>query len=1252
MAGEGHRVEPGDNAVFDLQELLRRPRYSILPLADAWKRLTTGDNLFCALLKELDGGDLTEAVQWVHEWRREFEFIQGDKHSQWEIVRAMVVCARVASLRHTEATEAAALPELLHELDPNAVPNAWGSLGKSTGDADTWRSFRLECVANLRCTDPITTEWALGCVRSFLGRQRNNKRDQPVRSIEVCVVGVDPETRKGCLHTLVLELLERGSEKMQISHHPADVFATKTDKELQQSLSDAWFMACEGKNCAFDVRWRLYQGWTENANDRPLLAFLDTASQRSASGQAVRGLWHLLHDKIPDHRVIFLAQVDPSNHLRLNRVDGVPDKVTAILRNGSFDTIVVADPSRGKTNNQMQAEVVLRGASDGSKVRVINLGNDASLREVTAVRSQRVEVVLDFLDRLPRLGLGANVPFRPEQLSNDKLREFCLPVQVIDEKQYQDLANEEENRLRVSHPDDLTTAETLQRMGAQERVESKPFEEVLRKASSPHRILRGEPGEGKTTALWLHVAQRCADLARQLRDQQIDPVDPAFRIPLILPLRDVPEKTAKLRLLNLARDYVLRLCYGTPEAAPPTLRAWLSSKADRGQVELNLDALDELPSAPKHNSREWLRAELAHCTGLPILLTTRARADDQSLLASPQRYRLVGFTPGEVDEFCKRWFSHVPNGEKLLAELRGRLRLSPGPRHMVRLPLLLALLCLRKERYPGEPLPTTRAELLGLSVNALFERGDEKFRKINKNKARTGRNGIKQRILQAVAEQFYGEEGPIPLKKADLLETLVSELSKERPRLKKSGEEQALPGNADALLDEYLEDGVLVPVGSDSYRFILRSFHECLAASAYAEQANPPGGSCCCNRRRWEGAPSYAEQANPPGGSWRAVASVVREKALLDQWHNVIALLGEMLTDKEPLRKLLAGEEDDSGKIKVVGLIADPGIKLRVRASLGNILAEIGDSRPGVAPRSVEQLGQMQFCYVPRGPFWMGDGKGDDCPERLNKSLKYAYWIARYPVTVAQFKLFVEARGYETEEFWKEAIAAGYWMEGKGFKGKFEDEWRKEPATYGAPFDLPNHPVVGVSCYEALAYCRWLNQIARQWLQKGGEVRLQSEAEFEKAARGGLKILDPPLIKPMASRLVAPSAPELEDNGRPKRLYPWGDKDETDQFDPEKANGWESEVRATSAVGCCANGASPYGMVDAVGNVWCWTSSQYQKYPYDPNDGREDLGSEGRVLRGGSWYVNAWNCRASGRYLYDPSYRHDYFGLRVVVVAR
>jgi formylglycine-generating enzyme required for sulfatase activity len=142
-----------------------------------------------------------------------------------------------------------------------------------------------------------------------------------------------------------------------------------------------------------------------------------------------------------------------------------------------------------------------------------------------------------------------------------------------------------------------------------------------------------------------------------------------------------------------------------------------------------------------------------------------------------------------------------------------------------------------------------------------------------------------------------------------------------------------------------------------------------------------------------------------------------------------------------------------------------------------------------------------------------------------------------------------------------------------------------------------NHPVVTVTWYEAMAFCRWLTQ----HLNDGFVYTLPSEAEWEYATRGGQR-----------------------------RIYPWGDVPP----DAERVH-FGNHHDGPTAVGCFAAGRTPgTGIADLAGLVWEWTRSEYRPYPYDPTDGREDVTDARQksvTLRGGGWGQYSRSLRASYR---------------------
>ena len=289
---------------------------------------------------------------------------------------------------------------------------------------------------------------------------------------------------------------------------------------------------------------------------------------------------------------------------------------------------------------------------------------------------------------------------------------------------------------------------------------------------------------------------------------------------------------------------------------------------------------------------------------------------------------------------------------------------------------------------------------------------------------------------------------------------------------------------------------------------------------------------------------------------------------------------------------------------------------VRVRARAGDTLARLEDPRAGVLT-----CAQMEFCFVPQGAFRMGSDKtrdagADDDEQPAHTLALPAFWLARFPVTVAQWNEFVVQSGHKPAD---------------------EDSLR----------GLANHPVWYVTWHEALAFCKWLNENWSAHLPQGYRLRLPSEAEWEKAARGGIEIPGAPSMQTLKNGLALSGALPMNPNPMPERIYPWGD-----WFDADKANVNGTKIGTTNSVGIFRVGASVYGCEELSGNVWEWTRSLYDfKYPYVPSDGRENLkasDNDARVVRGGSFLDIDWNPRCALRLRVFPGDLYYYPGFRVV----
>ncbi len=271
------------------------------------------------------------------------------------------------------------------------------------------------------------------------------------------------------------------------------------------------------------------------------------------------------------------------------------------------------------------------------------------------------------------------------------------------------------------------------------------------------------------------------------------------------------------------------------------------------------------------------------------------------------------------------------------------------------------------------------------------------------------------------------------------------------------------------------------------------------------------------------------------------------------------------------------------------------------RATIGLRLAEIGDPRTGIGLDETE-LPDFAWIKIPAGSFLFGSNRKKDKhakdhePDQREYSLP-TFHLAQYPVTYAQYEVFVQDKGYENPLYWTQA--GWQW---KGNKKHPENYWQYPK------WHLSNYPVIGVTWYEATAFCRWFSS------KCGLEVRLPTETEFEKAARGTTDW-----------------------------IYPYGDG-----FEATRINTSEANLKHTSAVGVFPQGASPYGVMDLAGNVWEWSLSLWSTpYQHMTSDTIEWDGFAPRVIRGGSWYRNNDAARISSRSYFSPLGAEYDIGFRV-----
>lgn len=364
----------------------------------------------------------------------------------------------------------------------------------------------------------------------------------------------------------------------------------------------------------------------------------------------------------------------------------------------------------------------------------------------------------------------------------------------------------------------------------------------------------------------------------------------------------------------------------------------------------------------------------------------------------------------------------------------------------------------------------------------------------------------------------------------------------------------------------------------------------------------------------------------------------------------------------------------------------DDSADLRARISAGLALGDLGD------PRFERRNGPHgdyllpPLVTIPAGTYLIGDDNGNHDNQKPQHPVTLeSFQIGVFPVTNAEYALFLAAGGYDDERWW-ETDEARAWRRGEGTAEGSRKAWRDNRATLQSwtdefirglatqgrvtsqqaddyitskywsderfeswleerfpdgrhtqplywddtTFNNPAQPVVGICWHEARAYCAWItanltSQSLLHTMGWGNIFRLSTEAEWEAAARG------------------------LPRDDQSPRSYAYGQT-----FDVIKGNTFESHIRRTTSVGIYSGGATPDGIYDLVGNVWEWTSTSYDQeyfpYPYRLDDGREMHSNVGRrVMRGGSWEHDQSLARAAFRPFHHPNPRNDNVGFRLVL---
>lgn len=732
-------------------------------------------------------------------------------------------------------------------------------------------------------------------------------------------------------------------------------------------------------------------------------------------------------------------------------------------------------------------------------------------------------------------------------------------------------------------------------------------------------VIIGDPGCGKTTLLsYIALTYARCLLALTNNDMNGDErmvqnrlrINESDYLPILLPLRSLgwnlkykqtdPGMDGPNILLNYLFEYYQNQKISLPEK-------FFDAAIEDGKAILLLDGMDEVADAKTRQRVARLIEKFAERYSKCRFIVTSREVGYEGASRIGAEFGLAKvreFNNEKVHQFVHDWMqvvestlaaSDAPEILRLADEQSEKLikAIDNNPRvaDLAVNPLLLTVIAL-VHRYRAQ-LPERRSELYEEAVEVLLGNWDT-AKGLETDVMLGGRaldGGDRRSLLEPVAFWLH-EHNKRDLDHDDLRIILLPKFL----NLTGGDREQAIKAlNAFVyLINE--RSGLLIERGMGVYGFAHLTFQEYLAARVLAEREDAVAYSIKVLPAPWWREVILLEAGYLSNQGTRRVSALIR--AILDadpgtepEPHHHLLLAAECLFDVGPAR--VEGDLLSEAR-KRLQKQADAPLKKGEKASAlakitaSNALARIESGQ--VAARFWKlPYGEPEWVNIPSSEFWMG-GEYQLDDNHVHKVFLPEYQIARVPVTNAQYAFYIQDTKVKPPEHWRGG---------------------------SVPPGLVNHPVVNISWEDAMLYTQWLGEkIERQ-------VSLPSEAEWEKAARGD----------------------------KDKRVYPWGN-----DWRELHCNSYELGLDDTTPVGLFLNGASPYGVLDMSGNVWEWTRAirgDKFKSLRKTGDRWENITDEEsvRVLRGGSFDLNAVYTRCAYRLGYVPILKGRYYGFRVVLLS-
>ncbi len=780
-------------------------------------------------------------------------------------------------------------------------------------------------------------------------------------------------------------------------------------------------------------------------------------------------------------------------------------------------------------------------------------------------------------------------------------------------------------------------------------------------------VLLGDPGGGKTTFLrylaWMTVKRGLGQI--DTRASVSHGMDELRLLPILLSLPKLAAplgtQASKERVVSAALADEMEHEYDTDDAA--TL---LSRALKHGAALLLFDGLDEVPlvgipgeTASRSEILQAIRRFAEMYPSARIIITCRTRAFNQACqdVLGWHTETLAPFTLGQIRYFAQGWYNELldrgvldrhqsgAQAQTLIWAIENNQKL----RIMAATPLLLLMMAL--VLYERGELPRDRSLLYEQILEQLLgvwdkHRGGKSLSDVIGN-GTIGSDDILP-LLEKLAYDAHHDALSPDLCGRLPRETLLRELTKAFRTMRINGAAET----AERCLDYFDErSGLLVPEDDgEHYVFAHLTLQEYCAGRhmLFARGKDAPADRVMQMRAddRWRepillGLGAVQRQRDALADRIETILTRLIDRdergqpKPIDRWYRDLLLVAEIGREREwnRLRLYIDVERlqrDLHGGLMI--LLQDETSQLlaaeRIQAGvlLGDMhdvdLHDLVDLRIPTTPnqwrseleRRNEQFGQPDgyWCYVRSGPYRIGGWEDGELGQNMNMR---PFWVARFPITVAQFAPFV-AVGY--------GAAAQRWWSSKGWNWKIKQQ-RTAPLYWRqALFDRPYQPVIGITWYEATAWASWLSEQLSDRLPIGYGMRLPTEAEWEVAA--------------------------AYDHQMRRRTFPWGDEHPTPEHAVYRSNNSFS-LTHPAAVGCCLAGQAACGALDMAGNIWEWTATSYEHYPKLSGTPQADFteGNSSVSLRGGSWFTIGRCVRCEERNDDVPEDDQMYLGFRVVL---